>query len=109
MRFGPLYLIFLVIIFVLIFAHVWQQIQIISLGYQIAGLKDEKDLLQQINSRAKADLARLRSLARIEAIAKHRLGLLGPESTRTILLPSLDSGDLKIVDRSRIKGGKESS
>lgn len=109
MKFGPLYLMFITIIFALIFTHTWQQIQIIFLGYQIAELKDEKDLQQQINSQIKADLARLKSSTRIEAIAKHQLGLLGPESARTILLPSLDADNLKMVDESRLKGGKESS
>ncbi len=56
----------------------WQHFQCIQLGYQIEELKSEKAQATELNVQLRLEAASLRSPERIDAIARYRLGLMGP-------------------------------
>ena len=60
--------------------------QIPSLVYQISQANYEQTQLLKINQKLKIEGASLRSLARIEGIAKEQLGLINPESQQMVFI-----------------------
>ena len=65
---------------------VWSRSQITSLGYQISQAKYEQTELLKLNQKLKIEGASLRSLARIEGIAKEQLGLINPEPQQMVFV-----------------------
>ncbi len=65
---------------------VWSRFQVTSVGYQISRAKDEQKQLLKINKGLKIEGASLKSLSRIEKIAKGRLGLNNPEPQQMVHL-----------------------
>lgn len=68
----------LIIAILLVLGYVWQHIEIISTGYRIEGLKAEKTALVNKNKEFQVQLSSLKSLDRIEKIAKDELHLIVP-------------------------------
>jgi len=65
---------------------VWSRSQITSLGYQISQANYEHTQLMKLNQELKIEGASLRSLARIESIAKEQLGLVNPEPEQMVFI-----------------------
>jgi len=65
---------------------VWSRSQITSLGYQISQANYEQTQLLKLNQKLKIEGASLRSLARIEDIAKEQLGLVNPEPQQMVFI-----------------------
>ena len=57
--------------------YVWQHIHVVRLGYEIEGLREEQAALVQENKELKLEMGQLRSLKRVEEIARTRLGERG--------------------------------
>jgi len=77
------------IIFLLILSLmflVWSRSQITSLGYQISQANGEQTQLLKLNQKLKIEGASLRSLSRIESIAKEQLGLVNPEPQHMVFI-----------------------
>jgi cell division protein FtsL len=81
----PLCMVILSLICSLIFL-VWSRSQITSLGYQISQANYEQTQLLKLNQKLKIEGASLRSLARIESIAKEQLGLVNPEPEQMVFI-----------------------
>ena len=81
----PLCMVILSLICSLIFL-VWSRSQITSLGYQISQANYEQTQLLKLNQKLKIEGASLRSLARIESIAKEQLGLVNPEPQHMVFI-----------------------
>jgi cell division protein FtsL len=81
----PLCMLILSLICSLIFL-VWSRSQITSLGYQISQANYEQTQLLKLNQKLKIEGASLRSLARIESIAKEQLGLINPEPQQMVFI-----------------------
>lgn len=81
----PQCLVLLLLILSLLFL-VWSRFQITSLGYQISQANYEQKQLLEINQQFKIEGAWLRSLARIEEIAKGQLGFITPEPHQMVLI-----------------------
>jgi cell division protein FtsL len=65
---------------------VWSRFQVTSVGYQISRARDEQKRLLNINKELRIEGASLKSPARIEGIARGRLGLSNPEPQQMVHL-----------------------
>lgn len=59
--------------------YVWQHVQVIRLNYQIERLDSERVSLIERERELTLELARLKSLKRVEGIARERLGMVTPD------------------------------
>lgn len=66
------------IILSLIFLYLWQGWQVIYLQRRVSQLEEELVPLEERKKELQLDIARYFSLARIERIAKERLGMVEP-------------------------------
>ena len=74
----------------IVLAHTWQQSRIVSLKKDELGLIQEWSRLEILNEQLRSELAALKSLERIDRIAREDLGLVSPIKTKTIVLPFND-------------------
>jgi cell division protein FtsL len=73
--------------------YVWQHIQVIRMGYRVERLNAELSTLIQEEKQLTLKLAQLKSLGRIEEIARGRLKMGNPEPSQIILhLPGETEG-----------------
>jgi len=68
--------------------YVWQHIQIIRLGYSLERLNSELSALMQEEKELTVKIAELKSLGRIEAMARRKLEMAEPTPSQIILLSS---------------------
>lgn len=66
--------------------YVWQQIQVVRLGYQIEHLQGERNAFLRQEKELRFDLARLRSLRRVEEIARQQLGFTSPKAGQVVIV-----------------------
>jgi len=66
--------------------YVWQHIQVIRMGYRVERLNTELSALTQEEKQLTLKLAQLKSLGRIEEIARGRLRMVSPETSQIIFL-----------------------
>ena len=69
--------------------HVWQHIHVVRQGYEIERLRDLHAKLVQENKALRLEAGQLRSLRRVEEIARTRLGMVTPQPGQVILIPEL--------------------
>lgn len=69
-----------------VLCYVWQPIQVLRLGYQVEDLAEERAGLIRQQKELRLEVARLRSLRRVEEIARHQLGLTNPQPGQVIIL-----------------------
>jgi cell division protein FtsL len=67
--------------------YVWQHIHVVRLGYEIERLREEQAALVQENKTLKLEMGQLRSLRRVEEIARQRLGMVTPKPGQVVLIP----------------------
>ena len=72
-----------------VLCYVWQPIQVVRLGYQIEGLAGERAGLIRQQKELRLEVARLKSLRRVEEIARRQLGLTNPKPDQVIVVESL--------------------
>jgi cell division protein FtsL len=80
-----LFIVTTIFIWSLIF-FVWSRLQITHLGYQISQANSEQQQLLKLNKQMKLEIASLKSLSRIESIAKNQLGLINPEPHQVVFI-----------------------
>jgi len=68
--------------------YVWQHIQVIRLGYRVERLNAELSVLVQEEKELTVKIAQLKSLGRIEEIARRRLGMVDPAPSQIIIISS---------------------
>ncbi len=66
--------------------YVWQHIQVVRLGYQIEHLQGERIALIRQEKGLRFEGARLKSLRRVEEIARHQLGFTSSRPGQVILV-----------------------
>ncbi|MFQ5656693.1 MAG: septum formation initiator family protein, partial [Candidatus Methylomirabilales bacterium] len=66
--------------------YVWQHIQVVRLSYEIEGLREARVTLVQEGKALKVKLSRLRSLKRVEKLARRKLGMVNPAPGQVIFL-----------------------
>jgi cell division protein FtsL len=67
--------------------YVWQHIHVVRLGYEIEQLRERQSALVQENKTLRLELGQLRSLKRVEQIARKRLGMVTPKPGQVVLVP----------------------
>lgn len=70
-----------------LFFYTWCRVQCIQMGYDISEEVEEQRSLTSLHQNLKIELARLKSPARIEKIARQRLGLIAPSEEQIIVVP----------------------
>ena len=81
-----LYLGHTVLIVSLIFLYLWQHLRVKEIGYELGKKEKERKTLMARNRELEIKVSRLRSLGRIEKIARSRLGLKSSKKNEIILL-----------------------
>ncbi|MDD5491337.1 MAG: cell division protein FtsL [bacterium] len=79
---------FLVLLFCTALIYVWQQIQVVKVGYTINQLKLQIEERENDNRSLRMKLNNLGSLERVEKIAKERLKMINPPPENIIYLDS---------------------
>ena len=74
------------VVLVVVLFYVWQHVQVVRLGYQVEYLAGERAGLIQQQKELRVEVARLKSLRRVEEIARRQLGLTTPKSGQVIAL-----------------------
>jgi cell division protein FtsL len=67
--------------------HVWQHIHVVRQGYAIERLRVTHAKLVQENKALRLEAGQLRSLRRVEEIARTRLGMVTPKAGQVVLIP----------------------
>lgn len=67
--------------------HVWQHIHVVRQGYAIERLREMHARLVQENKALRLEAGQLRSLRRVEEIARTRLGMVTPKPGQVVLIP----------------------
>ncbi len=67
--------------------HVWQHIHVVRQGYELERLREVHATLVQANKSLRLEAGQLRSLRRVEEIARTRLGMMTPKPGQVILIP----------------------
>lgn len=67
--------------------YVWQHIHVVRLGYEIERLREQQAALVQENKTLRLEMGQLRSLRRVEEIARTRLGMVTPKPGQVVLIP----------------------
>ena len=67
--------------------YVWQHIWVLRMGYEIERLRETRATLVQEHKALRLDLGQLKSLRRVEEIARTQLGMVTPKPGQVILIP----------------------
>lgn len=77
---------FFAILFFTALIHVWQRIQLVRLGYVLENLKSQLDEKENENKWLQIRMQHLRSLERVDKIAKEKLAMISPPPENIIYL-----------------------
>ncbi len=67
--------------------YTWCRVQYVNVGYELSRVAEKHAALVTLQNGLKVELARLKSPARIEKIARDKLGLVRPSANQVITLP----------------------
>lgn len=67
--------------------YTWCRVQYVNVGYELSRVTEKHAALTTLQNSLKVELARLKSPARIEKIARDKLGLVWPTPDQVITLP----------------------
>lgn len=77
--------------------------RIVSAGYQCIKLQKELTLVEQNNEKLRVEIARLKSLDRIQMIAANNLGMIVPNQVLEVPLVTGDSGKLAVMQQEMLR------
>ena len=75
----------------------WQHFEILRGGYENESFKKEVSRLEEENHKLKLERASLRSPQRIDLIARRDLGLVAPQTSQLVILPSTFPTELPVT------------
>jgi cell division protein FtsL len=67
--------------------YVWQHVYVVRQGYDLERLRETHAKLVQENKALRLEAGQMRSLRRVEEIARMRLGMVAPKPGQVVLLP----------------------
>jgi len=76
-------------------SYVWQHIQVIRIGYEVERLNAELSALTHEEKELTVKIAQLKSLARIDEIARKRLRMVDPAPSQIILFSGENQSNQK--------------
>lgn len=71
--------------------YVWQHVQVVRLSYKVERLDSERASLAKRERELTLEVARLKSLRRVEEIARGQLGMVTPAPGQLYLIPVLET------------------
>jgi hypothetical protein len=80
------YFLFFIGGFLIFLFYVWEGAEVVTLGYQINGLKEELILLENKNCHLKAKLSAYTNLANIDKIAREERGMISPQNENIVFI-----------------------
>ena len=69
-----------------LFAAIWTNLETFRLGYQIERLQKQKETLAERQRQLEMERARVSALARVEGVARGRLGLVTPGAEQVVFV-----------------------
>ena len=69
-----------------LFAAIWTNLETFRLGYQIERLQKQKETLVERQRQLEMERARVSALARVEGVARERLGLVTPGRDQVVFV-----------------------
>lgn len=75
-------------------AYSWQRYECLRLSYQYEQVKQSESQAVELNRELRVELATLRSPARIDLLARDRLGMTVPQPTQIILTEPRSAGEM---------------
>ena len=72
----------------LVFAFVWERVDMVRLGYQIERLKQERTMLERERDELQVKLSMLSAPDRIAKVASEKLGMALPQQRQVIMVQS---------------------
>ena len=67
--------------------YVWQHTYVVRLAYEVERLRERQAALVQEHKGLRLELGQLRSLRRVEEIARKRLGMVTPRPGQVVVMP----------------------
>ncbi|PIU56317.1 MAG: cell division protein FtsL, partial [Deltaproteobacteria bacterium CG07_land_8_20_14_0_80_38_7] len=77
---------FMVVLIFMSLIYVWTRIKVVQLGYEVSRLSVEIKELSQQKSILEADVAKLKSPARMEGLAQSKLGMRLPHGDEVVFI-----------------------
>ena len=65
-------------------ALAWPHLEMVEIGYEVARLKNERDVMAQERRVLRGEIAALRQLDRVETIARNKLGMVFPRPNQIV-------------------------
>ncbi len=81
------YLFYLFFLFLVLFFYLWQQVQVIRLGYKIELIEKEIEHYNNQNQYLRIKIGELTSLDYAEQVARDKLGMETAKNGEVIILP----------------------
>ncbi len=75
-----------------LFAAIWANLETVRLGYQLATVGKQREMLLERNRQLRMDRAQATSLARVDEMARRSLGLVPPAPEQILLIGRGTSG-----------------
>jgi len=75
-----------------LFAAIWANLETVRLGYQLATVGKQREMLLERNRQLRMDRAQATSLARVDEMARRSLGLVPPTPEQILLIGHGTSG-----------------
>lgn len=72
----------------LVFAFVWERVDMVRVGYQIERLKHEKIILERERDELRVKVSALSAPDRIAKVASEKLGMVPPQQGQVIMVQS---------------------
>lgn len=69
-----------------IFGCLWTRLKVVETGYKLSNLTDRLKEARETNKKLKLEIATLKSLNRIEAVAKTDLGMISPSPNQVVII-----------------------
>lgn len=90
-----------------LFAAVWTNLETFRLGYQIERLQKQKETLAEKQRQLEMERARVSALARVEEVARRRLGLVTPGRDQVVFVKDGALGAAPTVPARRVAAAPE--
>lgn len=90
-----------------LFAAVWTNLETFRLGYQIERLQKQKETLAEKQRQLEMERARVSALARVEEVARRRLGLVTPGRDQVVFVKDGALGTAPTVPARRVAAAPE--
>ncbi len=82
-----LYLTAILLLSMMFTVYIWQSTKMVEVKLRIKSIEKDIDNLENGNADLRAEISKLQSLARIEAVAKKDLGMVEPRKLVYIVMP----------------------